>query len=195
MVIATVLQNEAPVSGARVEFSRSISGKAPVFRWSGTSDETGRTTVAIAGSSTGYYRARAAVDGAIIGHWSNIPINAGHRVAVVLSVGGKARITDARKLTGLPGEIAVGLVPHLTGRLSSSIPPLKTAAELAMEEINRSSLLGGAKIRFIVEDSRSTPEGAVEAYNKLIHQDRVTAIIGPRTSTLVREVFPIAEGK
>ena len=193
VVTAAVLQDEAPVSGANVEFSRSISGKAPVYRWSGTTDETGEATVEIAGSTSGYYQARASVNGAIIGHWSSIPINTGYRLTAVLSVGEKARIADVWKLTGLFGEIAVGLVPHLTGRLSSSIPPLKTAAEMAVEEINRSSLLGGARIRLIIEDSRSTLEGAAEAYNKLIHQDRVTAIIGPRTSTLVREVFPIAE--
>ena len=70
---------------------------------------------------------------------------------------------------------------------------IKHGFELALEEINSSSQLGGASITFIVEDSRNTVEGAIEAFNKLIHQDGVPVILGPTLSTEAKEAFPIAQ--
>ena len=64
--------------------------------------------------------------------------------------------------------------------------------ELALEEIN-ASLLNDAKITFITEDDRGTVEGAVEAFNKLIHQAGVPVILGPGLSSQAQEVFPIAQ--
>ncbi len=193
IVVATVLREDAPVDGATVEFSRAVSGRAPNFQWSGVTDSGGQVRIEIAGSATGYYRARAFLNGTRIGRWSSIPINGGYRSLIDLPIRGKAQVTGEYQLTGLGGEIPIGLVPHLTGRLSSSNPALKNAAELALDEINRSALLGSARIRFIVEDSRSTPEGAVDAFNRLIRRYRVPAIIGPRTSTIAKEAFPIAQ--
>ena len=65
--------------------------------------------------------------------------------------------------------------------------------EIAREEINNLGQLGDAKITFITEDDQGTVEDAVEAYNKLIHQDGVSVILGPANSSQVRETFPIAQ--
>ena len=51
--------------------------------------------------------------------------------------------------------------------------------ELALEEINNSQL-GNTKLKFITEDSQGNAEGAIAAFNKLIHQDGVSIILGPR---------------
>ena len=64
---------------------------------------------------------------------------------------------------------------------------------MAREEINNSGQLGDAKITFITEDDQGNVEDAVEAYNKLIHQDGVPIILGPANSSQVREAFPIAQ--
>ena len=107
-----------------------------------------------------------------------------------MPIGEKAHLTSE----GLPAEITIGVVMPMTGQLGTAGGSLLIAGfELAREEINRSSLLNGAKIKFIVEDNRSTPEGSIEAYNKLIHRDGVSAIIGPNTSSATREAFPIAQ--
>ena len=89
-------------------------------------------------------------------------------------------------------HIPVGVVVPLTGVLESTGLDMKSGMELALEEINGSSMLGGAKIRFIIEDSESTPEGARRAYAKLIEQDGVVAVLGPFTSSATKEVIPIA---
>ena len=65
--------------------------------------------------------------------------------------------------------------------------------EIDREEINNLGQLGDAKITFITEDDQGTVEDAVEAYNKLIHQDGVSVILGPANSSQVRETFPIAQ--
>ena len=89
-------------------------------------------------------------------------------------------------------QIPVGIVVPLTGEFESTGLNMKNGMELALEEINGSSMLGGAEIRFIIEDSESTPEGARRAYAKLIEQDGVIAVLGPFTSRATKEVIPVA---
>ena len=90
-------------------------------------------------------------------------------------------------------EISVGVVVPLTGPLSSNGLQMKNGMELALGEINESSLLGGKKIRFVVEDSEGTPDGAERAYTKLIEQDGVVAVLGPFTSTATERIIPVAQ--
>lgn len=91
------------------------------------------------------------------------------------------------------GEVAVGVVVPLTGVLESTGLNMKNGMELALEEVNGSSLLEGTKIRFIVEDSESTVDGARRAYRKLIEEDGVVAVLGPFTSSSTKEIIPIAD--
>ena len=89
-------------------------------------------------------------------------------------------------------EILVGAVYPITGLYNSAHPPMEQGIELAVEEINTSQH-NGVKIRLITADDQSTVTGAVEVFNKLIHQDNVSVILGPGSSSLVQEVFPIAQ--
>ncbi|MDE0690374.1 MAG: ABC transporter substrate-binding protein [Candidatus Poribacteria bacterium] len=88
-------------------------------------------------------------------------------------------------------EILIGAVYPLTGRFSSAHLSSRYGTELAVGEINTSQH-SSVKIRLITEDDRSSVEGAVEAFNKLIHQDKVPVILGPGSSSQVQEAFPIA---
>lgn len=101
-------------------------------------------------------------------------------------------IDDTPQMTGLSGEIPIGLLYPITGRLAPTGVMMKHGFELALEEINNAQL-GGAKLKFIIEDDRGTAQGAVEAFNKLIHQDGLSVIIGPTISSAAREAFPIAQ--
>ena len=101
-------------------------------------------------------------------------------------------LPETPQMEELRGEIAIGAVHPITGRLGLDNPPLGQGFELAVAEINNSQL-SGVKIKLIVEDGQSTVEGAVEAFNKLIHQDGVSAILGPATSMQAQAVFPIAQ--
>ena len=101
-------------------------------------------------------------------------------------------LPETPQMEGLRGEIAIGAVHPITGRLGLDNPPVGQGFELAVTEINNSQL-GDLKIKLIVEDDQSTVEGAVAGFNKLIHQDGVSAILGPATSTQAQAVFPIAQ--
>lgn len=99
---------------------------------------------------------------------------------------------------GLTGEISIGVVLPQTGHLGpGEFGPgalvMENSFNMALEEINESQLLGDATLKFIIEDDMSTVEGAVAAFNKLIHQDKVPVILGVWTSHVARSVFPIAQ--
>lgn len=98
---------------------------------------------------------------------------------------------DSEMAEDLNDEISVGVVLSITGRLAST-STVANGLELALEEINNAKD-GERNIKFIREDDKSTVEGAIEAYNKLIQQDEVPVILGPATSTQVQAVFPIAQ--
>ena len=96
------------------------------------------------------------------------------------------------QMAAIEGEILVDAVYPITGRFSPANIPVAYSIELAVEEIN--NLQGnGVKIKVITEDDRSTIEGAVEAFNKLIHQHKVPVILDPASSSQVPETFSIAE--
>ncbi len=100
---------------------------------------------------------------------------------------------ETPQMEGLSGEIPIGAVLPLTGRLGDAFgEPMGQGFELALEEINDAQL-GDARITFIIKDNRSTVEGAVEAYKKLIAQGKVPAILGPATSSATKKTFPIAQ--
>ena len=96
------------------------------------------------------------------------------------------------QMEGLSGEIAIGLVYPITGRLASIGTEMESGFGLALEEINNSQL-SNAKLKFVTEDSQGNAEGAIAAFNKLVHQDGVSIILGPATSSAAEAAFPIAQ--
>ena len=90
------------------------------------------------------------------------------------------------------GEISIGVVLPLTGHLASAAERMKHGFDLALNEINNAQS-SNTRFKFIIEDDTSTPEGAVDAFNKLIHEDSVSVIFGPATSSATRAAFPIAQ--
>ena len=100
--------------------------------------------------------------------------------------------TAIPQLTGISGEIPIGVVSPVTGSLAEAGARAGGGLELAVEEINNAQL-GDARLTLISEDGQSTVEGAVAAFNKLIHQESVSVILGPATSSQAQAVFPIAQ--
>ena len=119
-------------------------------------------------------------------------------VALIVGFSGCDRVSQivqptSPQMTEGSEDISIGVVLPLTGRFSyASGSPLLQSFELARSEINAAHPTG-AKLKLIVEDGQSTTEGAVAAFNKLIHQDGVSIILGPTTSTHTEETFPIAQ--
>ena len=120
-------------------------------------------------------------------------LSACEQIVQLLSDGDRLEMdTKTPQLIGVSGVIPIGLVYPVTGRLATFALPIYRGFELALEEINYAQL-GDARIKFIVEDDRSTLEGAVEAYQKFIEQDNVPVIFGPTTSGQAEVAFPVAQ--
>ena len=196
VVVVTVREDGMPVPGAAVEFSRSISGRAAQYAWSGTTDEAGRARVALGENATGYYQARAWQDGNLLGRWSSIPINGGYEVLLDLAVGGKARVTGSSLLFGAPEAIPVGsfeagplgavevgegeavqirsLLAH-TG-VPSIATLLRYSIELAIRDFGS---IHGHEIELGESiDAMCSPEGGRTSAAKVIADPRVPGVVG-----------------
>src|SRR5262245_12722232 len=92
------------------------------------------------------------------------------------------------------GEILVGMYGSLTGDGASFGQSSVEGAQLAVEELNSAGgVLGGRKIRLLVEDDQSRPEEASSAVTKLITQDKVVAVLGEVASRRTLAAAPVAQ--
>ena len=92
------------------------------------------------------------------------------------------------------GDILVGMYGSLTGDGASFGQSSREGTELAVEEINAGAgVLGGRRIRLLVEDNQSRPEEASNAVTKLITQDRVVAVLGEVASRRTLAAAPVAQ--
>ena len=114
-------------------------------------------------------------------------------VAFALMAGDSVCLAADSSAKGLSGEIPIAGVWSLTGDAAVYGPSQKNASELAVDEINKSGMLGEAKLKLITEDDRSTKEGAITAFDKLIKKDKVIAILGPTLSNSAKASNPIAQ--
>lgn len=94
-------------------------------------------------------------------------------------------------------RIKVGVIAELTGDVPAVGASCKNAAEMAVAEINDAGgiQLGDKKykIDLIIEDNAGKADQSASAAQKLITQQKVTAIIGPNASRYVLPAAEIAE--
>lgn len=79
-------------------------------------------------------------------------------------------------------EIKIGLIAPLTGSNRSGGLSMKNGVELAVNKINQSGGISGAKLSLTVYDDQGIPENTVKAAKELIFIDNAEAIIGPFSS-------------
>ncbi|MBP9649173.1 MAG: ABC transporter substrate-binding protein, partial [Syntrophaceae bacterium] len=82
--------------------------------------------------------------------------------------------------------VRIGVIAELTGDIPAVGASCKNAAELAVREINDNGgiLLGGKKypVELIIEDNAGKADQSASSAQKLITQQKVTAIVGPNAS-------------
>ena len=79
-------------------------------------------------------------------------------------------------------KIKIGGLAPLTGDLSQYGVAVNNAVLMAVEEINADGGILGKQIEYIVEDEKGDITEAINAYNKLVSEDEVVAIVGDVTS-------------
>lgn len=90
------------------------------------------------------------------------------------------------------GEILIGVDTALTGAAPLNGERTRQGITLAVEEINKSGGVLGKNLKVIFEDDQATPNGAVNAVNKLMSQN-IVAQIGPHLSGNVMAVQTIVQ--
>jgi branched-chain amino acid transport system substrate-binding protein len=95
--------------------------------------------------------------------------------------------------TSLSGSAKLGFVFSMTGAGAVYGATQKNGAQLAIDEINASGQLGGAKLEGVFEDDASDKAQGINVFQKLVNQDKVVAIIGPTLSNTAQATDPIAQ--
>lgn len=88
--------------------------------------------------------------------------------------------------------IKIGGLAPLTGDIAVYGVAASNGEKLAIDEINKAGGLLGKQIEFIVLDEKGDVNEAVNAYNKLVDQEKVIAILGDVTSKPTISVAQLA---
>jgi branched-chain amino acid transport system substrate-binding protein len=93
--------------------------------------------------------------------------------------------------------LKIGVLFALSGPASQSVKECADGAKAAAEWLNQKGgvVVKGEKyqIALVVEDNKSTPDGAAAATNKLVFKDKVKYIIGPVVPPFAIAMAPITE--
>ncbi|WP_321505444.1 ABC transporter substrate-binding protein [uncultured Methanoregula sp.] len=95
-----------------------------------------------------------------------------------------------------PATIKVGLLYPVTGDITGKAGDSVKGVTLAIEEINAAggiASLGGAKLVPVTGDTRGTPSDGARETERLIKNERVTAIVGAYQSTITIAATQVAE--
>ena len=88
--------------------------------------------------------------------------------------------------------IYIGVTAGITGDAPLEGQAISQACQLAVELINEEGgVLGGKKLKLIVEDDMYTTEGAMAVANKFAADDRIVAVAGPGRSNCVVAISDI----
>jgi branched-chain amino acid transport system substrate-binding protein len=75
--------------------------------------------------------------------------------------------------------VTLGSLSAVTGPIAGLVEPIVAAEQFAVDQINeQGGILGGATLELVVADGQCDPTAAVDAAQKLVHVDRVSAIVG-----------------
>ncbi|HVO65275.1 MAG TPA: ABC transporter substrate-binding protein [Syntrophales bacterium] len=89
--------------------------------------------------------------------------------------------------------IKIGALFAVSGPPSFLGEPERNTASMTVDKINSSGGIKGRMLQLVVYDTQGDATKAVQAANRLIKEDKVSAIIGPSTTGETMAVIPIAE--
>ena len=89
--------------------------------------------------------------------------------------------------------VKIGMVGPLTGDYATYGQSVRNGVQVAIDEINDKGGVNGFTLKLVAEDSKGDSTEAANAIQKLIDQDKVTAIVGAVLSGETATVAPIAQ--
>ncbi|MCY4754984.1 ABC transporter substrate-binding protein [Pelomonas aquatica] len=90
-------------------------------------------------------------------------------------------------------DIRLGVAEALSGGAAQYGQSIRNGFQLAADEINAAGGINGSKLVLVVEDEQGKKEEAINAFKKLIFQDRVLMLFGPTLSNSAQAADPIAQ--
>ena len=89
--------------------------------------------------------------------------------------------------------IKIGVIAPLTGNYAQYGTAVKDGVELKVNEINKAGGINGKKIELIIADSKGDVQESVNAFKKMVSQDKVTAVIGEVVSATTQAISDLAQ--
>jgi branched-chain amino acid transport system substrate-binding protein len=90
-------------------------------------------------------------------------------------------------------DIKLGAAEALSGGAAQYGVSIRNGLQLAADEINAAGGVDGNKLVLVVEDEQGKKEEAINAFKKLIFQDKVLMLFGPTLSNSAQAADPIAQ--
>ena len=90
-------------------------------------------------------------------------------------------------------DIKLGVAEALSGGAAQYGQSIRAGFQLAADEINAAGGINGNKLVLIIEDEQGKKEEAINAFKKLIFQDKVLMLFGPTLSNSAQAADPIAQ--
>jgi branched-chain amino acid transport system substrate-binding protein len=90
-------------------------------------------------------------------------------------------------------DVKIGVAEALSGGAAQYGQSIRNGFQLAAEEINAAGGVNGDKLVLVVEDEQGKKEEAINAFKKLIFQDKVLMLFGPTLSNSAQAADPIAQ--
>ena len=108
---------------------------------------------------------------------------------------------ETKEESSAPAEAAsaetvkVGVLLPLSGATSYYGGVQLNGLEFCVDYVNRNGgikSLGGAQVELVIQDSASSPETGISAFESLVDDGEISAIIGPYNSTVAAATAPLA---
>ncbi len=90
-------------------------------------------------------------------------------------------------------DLRIGVAEALSGGAAQYGASIRNGFQLAAEQINAAGGVGGDKFALVIEDEQGKKEEAINAFKKLIFQDKVLMLFGPTLSNSAQAADPIAQ--
>src|SRR3954469_5972360 len=118
------------------------------------------------------------------------PVNAFSRPARVslIALAAAASIGAANA-----ADIRIGVAEALSGGAAQYGISIRNGFQMAADEINAAGGVNGNKIELVIEDEQGKKEEAINAFKKLILQDKALVLFGPTLSNSAAAADPIAQ--
>ena len=91
------------------------------------------------------------------------------------------------------GPIKIGVAEALSGGAAQYGISIRNGFQMAADEINAAGGVNGSKIELVIEDEQGKKEEAINAFKKLIFQDKALMLFGPTLSNSAQAADPIAQ--